>query len=169
MPTHARIVVHGLPPIWGTRCPSPFVIKLLTWLRMAKIDHELSALTSRPRSKSKKMPYVELPSGEIVDDSSRIIARLSADHGVDLDAGLDANARATARLLHATLEGHLYFAGLYERFATPEGWVCTGRDYFAKFPVPLRQVGPHLVRRGVLSILHGQGTGRLPRAEVADL
>jgi glutathione S-transferase len=165
----APIVVRGLAPIWGTPSPSPFVIKLLTWLRMAKIQYELRPLKSPPRSRTGKIPYIELPTGEILDDSSRIIARLSSERGVDLDAGLDAHARSVARLLYATFEGHLYFAGLYDRFATSEGWERTKRDYFRVLPAPLRPVVAWSVRRNAIRNLHGQGTGRLPRAEVAEL
>jgi glutathione S-transferase len=164
-----RVVVFGLPPIWGTPSPSPFVIKLLTWLRMAKIDYEFHALRSPPRSKSSKMPYVDLPSGERIDESSRIILRLSAMHDIDLDRGLEDRKKATGRLLQATFEGHLYFAGLYERFATPEGWERTGHDYFGHLPSVVRAVAAPLVRRRTLKNLHGQGTGRLPVEEVRDL
>jgi len=164
----APIVVHALPPVWGTPSPSPFVIKLLTWLRMAKVDYEFAPLKRPPRSKSKKMPYVELPNGELVDDSARIIARLSADRGIDLDRGLDDRARATARLLCVTFEAHLYFAGLYERFITPEGWARTKNDYFARVPAPLKSVAQLIAWRSSVKNLHGQGTGRLPRGEVAE-
>src|SRR5262249_8571094 len=101
------IIVRGLPPIWGAPSPSPFVIKLLTWLRMAGVEHPLRPLTSPPRSETKKVPYIELPNGDVVADSARIIARLSKERGVDIDAGLDERSRATAQLVYATLEGHL--------------------------------------------------------------
>jgi glutathione S-transferase len=166
----APIIVRGLPPIWGAPSPSPFVIKLLTWLRMAGIAHQLKPLDLPPRSTTGKIPYIELPSGEVLADSSRIIARLSKERGVDLDAGLDGRSRATAQLVHSTLEGHLYFAaGLYERFASPEGWAHTRRDYFRNLPMPMRAVAPLLARRNALRNLHGQGTGRLPRDEVAAI
>ena len=165
----APIIVRGLPPVWGTPSPSPFVIKLLTWLRMAKIDHELRPLASPPRSTTKKIPYVEMPNGEIVSDSGRIIARLSTERAIDLDAGLDDAARATARLLEATFEGHLYFAALYERFVTREGWAFTRRDYFRAAPMAVRTFAPLIIRRGAIRNLYGQGTGRLARADVAEL
>jgi glutathione S-transferase len=117
----APVIVRGLPPVWGAPSPSPFAIKLLTWLRMADIEHELVALRSPPRSRTRKVPYVELPGGEIVADSSHIIVRLSSDHGVDLDAGLDDMQRSHARMLECVLEHHLYFVALYERYATPGG------------------------------------------------
>jgi glutathione S-transferase len=66
-------------------------------------------------------------------------------------------------------ETSLYFAGLYDRFATPAGWSCVSRDYFAHMRFPLRAIAPHLIRRGALRNLHGQGTGRLAASDVADL
>lgn len=163
------ILVHALPPVWSTPSPSPFVIKLLTFLRITNIPHVLHPLRSPPRSASKKIPYVTLPTGEILADSSLIIARLSRDHRVDLDAGLSDAERAHAHLVGCMLESHLYFAALYERFATPEGFACVRRDYFAHLPWPLRVLLPLFVRRNALANLHGQGTGRLTREQVADL
>jgi len=162
------IIVRGLPGIWGAPSPSPFVIKLLTWLRMAGIEHRLVPLAGFPRSSTRKMPYIELANGEIVADSARIIARLSKDRAIDLDAGLDASSRAMAQLVTCTIEEHLYFCGLYARFATPEGWAHTKRDYFAHLPFPARMIAPILVRRGAMKNLHGQGTGRLPREDVEE-
>lgn len=163
------IVVRGLPPVWGTPSPSPFVIKLLTWMRMAGVEHELLPLRGPPRSSTRKIPYVELPGGEIVTDSGHIIARLARDRAIDLDEGLDDGARAKARLLEATLEGHLYFCGLYERFVTPEGFACTRRDYFRHAPRLVRALLPYVLRRAQRKNLHGQGTGRLTRAEVGEI
>jgi hypothetical protein len=136
---------------------------------MAKIEYEFRALQRPPQSKSKKMPYVERPNGELIDDSSRIIALLSSERAIDLDAGIDDGGRAAARLLGATFEGHLYFAGLYERFATPEGWARTKVDYFKDLPTPLRFVAPIIAGRAARRNLHGQGTGRLSRTDVAAL
>lgn len=155
-----KIIVWGLPPIWGSPSPSPFVIKVLTWLRMAGIEHELAPLRAPPRSKTKKVPYVTLPNGEIVSDSTQIIARLSADHGVDLDAKLDEAQRARALLIQRTIEDHLYFAGVYERFATPEGFAYTRRDYFREMPAAIRWLVPWLVKRGAMKNLRGHGLGR---------
>lgn len=169
MPSPPVLVVHALPPIWDTPSPSPFVIKLLTFLRIAGIPHVLRPLRSPPRSASKKIPYVTLPTGEIVADSSLIIARLCRDHRVDLDADLSAHDRAQAHLVSSLLESHLYFVGLYERFATPEGFACVRRDYFAHLPWPLRALMPLVARRRALANLHGQGTGRFAREEVAAL
>lgn len=163
------VVVRGLPPVWGTPSPSPFVIKLLTWLRMAGVEHELRPLRAPPRSVTGKIPYIELPGGEILSDSARIIAHLSKERGVDLDAGLGDEARATARLVHCTFETSLYFAAFYERFITPEGWSHVRRDYFATLSAVPRALAPLMVRRAARRNLHGQGTGRLPPEDVAAM
>jgi hypothetical protein len=132
--------VFGLPPVWGTPNPSPFVIKLLTWLRMAGIAYEQVVLKRPPQSPTGKIPYVVLPDGRLLSDSSAIVETLAVERGVDLDAHLDARGRAEAHVIRRTIEEHLYFVGLYERFATPEGFARTGVDYFrhAPWPVPRR-------------------------------
>jgi hypothetical protein len=94
--------------------------------------------------------------------------RIARERGVDLDAGLDDTSRAMSQLVTCTIEEHLYFCGLHARFATPEGWSHTKRDYFAHMPLPARIIAPFLVRRLVMRNLHGQGTGRLTRDEVEE-
>ncbi|MCP4807595.1 MAG: hypothetical protein GY913_10285 [Proteobacteria bacterium] len=55
-----------LPPLWGLPSPSPFVVKLETWLRMAEIPYHSRHLSRPPQSRSGKIPYIELVSGELV-------------------------------------------------------------------------------------------------------
>ncbi len=166
MNASAPIVVHGLGPLWGAPDPSPFVTKLLTWLRMAEIPYTRAPLTGPPRGSTKKIPYVELPGGELLDDSTRIIARLTADRGVQLDADLDAQQRAHALLLQRTCESHLYFAALHERWIDDAGYAHVKAGYFASMPAPLRAVALVVARRGAKKNVHGHGLGRLPHDEI---
>src|SRR5688500_19262684 len=93
-PDAAAVTVWGLVPTWGAPSPSPFAIKLQTWLRMAKIEHRARVLKSPPRSSTGKVPYVELDNGRRLADSQSIIETLGRERGVDLDVHLDAAARA---------------------------------------------------------------------------
>lgn len=165
---HEVVRVYGLPPLWGCPSPSPFVIKVLTWLRMANVPHELVALRRPPRSASGKIPYVDRPDGSVLSDSQRIIHTLATERDVDLDGDLSPADRATAHLLRRTIEESLYFAGLYERFATPEGFAAVRVGYFRHVPWPLRALAPLVIRRQALKNLWGQGTGRRSRADVAE-
>lgn len=154
------IRVWALPPIWGTPSPSPFAIKLMTWLRMAGLPYEAPLMRGPPRSPTRKIPYVELPAGELVHDSGLIIARLSSDHGIDLDRDLTPRARATGHAIRRMCEEHLYFAGLWERWVSNAGFEASARDYFAHLPAVVRLVLPRLLRRRMRQYLHGQGLGR---------
>ena len=161
--------VYGLPPLWGCPSPSPFVIKVLTWLRIADVPNELVHLTWFPRSKSGKIPYIDRPDGSVLSDSQRIIETLSAERGIDVGKDLSDAQRATSHLVRRTLEESAYFCGLYERFATPEGFAQVRVGYFRHFPWPIRVIAPLMVRRASLRNLWGQGMGRRPRAEVAQM
>ncbi len=165
--TTRPIRVWKLPPIWGTPSPSPFVIKLETWLRMAGIPYEPAHLKGPPRSRTGKIPYVTLPDGEVLADSSIIVERLRSDRGIGLDAGLPASRQATGHAVRRMLEESLYFVGVYERWVG-SGFSSSARDYFAHMPPPVRFVLPRVIRARMRRALHGQGTGRLTDAERAE-
>jgi glutathione S-transferase len=167
LPATAPLLVWSLPPVWGTPSPSPFVIKLLTWLRMAGIPHEVRALTGPPRSPTGKIPYVQLPDGSLLHDSAFIITELGRRHGVDLDASLTAEQRATGLAVRRMVEESLYFTGLWERWISDAGYAHTARDYFAHMPLIARAVVPAVLRRKIRRDLQGQGTGRHPPETIA--
>lgn len=160
--------VWALPPIWGTPSPSPFAIKLMTWLRMAGLPYETALLTRPPRSATGKVPYVELPDGALLHDSGLIIEALSRSHGIDLDQGLSAADRALGHAVRRMLEEHLYFVGLYERWLLEEGYACTARDYFRHMPPVVRHILPAILRRRIRRYLHGQGLSRHPPEVIAQ-
>lgn len=161
-----KVTVFGLPSIWGAPSPSPFAVKLFTWLRMAEIEHEAILLRRPPRSSTGKVPYVELPDGRRLADSGMIIQTLTKERDVKLDAHLDDASRARGVLVRRTLEESLYFCLLHERFTTARGFEAVRRDYFRHAPWPVRVLAPYIVRRNVRKILHGHGTGRLPTAQI---
>jgi glutathione S-transferase len=158
----ASVDVFGLPPIWGVPAPSPFTLKLLTWLRMAGVPHRAVTLTRPPASATGKIPYVQLADGRILHDSTLIIEALTAERGVDLDGGLTSLQHATGHAVTRMIEDHLYFCCLSERWISDAGYACTSRDYFAHLPPPLRWLMPVILRRRIRAYLHGQGLGRHP-------
>jgi glutathione S-transferase len=159
------LTVYALPGGWGLPSASPFVAKLETWLRMADIPYERVA-DPRKRGKKGKFPWVRLDSGEELCDSAHIIARLTAAHGVTLDADLDADQRARSLLLQRLLEDHLYFAVLYLRWQDPEGWDQVRPVFFRGLPPIVSSLLPGFIRNATIKSLHGQGTGRHTREEV---
>lgn len=157
-----------MAPAWGSASASPFCTKLETWLRMAELPHEARVLTGLPRSPNRKVPYVELADGRLLADTGPIIATLSAEQGVALDADLDAEQQATATLITRLLEDHFYWCIIWDRWAVASHWAQTKVTYFGSLPVPLRWLVPIIARRGVLRAMHGQGFGRMSDDAIVD-
>jgi glutathione S-transferase len=117
---------------------------------------------------------VTLDSGELIGDSQRIIERLSALHGDPLgEARWSAADHATARAWRALFETDLYFANMHSRWLDDANWAL----FKPVMGATLRQMGvPGLalplvlnkVRGQVAKQLHGQGTGRMSPAQIAE-
>ena len=169
VPARQAIRVYALPPIWGAPSPSPFVIKLLTFLRMAGLPYELPLMAGPPASPTGKIPYVILPDGTRLHDSGLIVSALTERYDIQLDAGLSAEQAALSHAIRRMIEEHLYFAGVYERWLTAPGYAATARDYFAHLPAPMRWFLPSILRRRIRANVLGQGIGRHPPETIAAL
>jgi glutathione S-transferase len=163
--TAVRIV--GMRPAWGLPSPSPFCLKLETWLRFAGIPYDALSLDRPPQSKTRKFPYLLLDDGSILADSKLIIGRLAREHGTDLDAGQTPEQQAQAHAVLRLVEDSLYFAAAWERWMLPASWPLTRDANFGTLPGPLRAIVASLVRRKLKRALHGQGILRYEPEQVA--
>ena len=82
--TSATIVLHQFAPMYGLPNPSPFCIKLETYLRLAKLEYTVATLKGPPRSPTGKAPYIEID-GEVLCDSGLIVAELERPRAALLD------------------------------------------------------------------------------------
>lgn len=160
-----RIV--GMRPVWGLQSPSPFCLKLETWLRMAGIPYDPISLEKPPRSKTGKVPYLLLNDGATLADSNLIIRTLASERGIDLQGRQTPEEQARTHAILRLVEESLYFAAVWERWMLPEYWPITRDGYFGTLPAPLRSVFAGLVRRKLKAALHGQGTLRYEPDEIA--
>jgi glutathione S-transferase len=160
-----RIV--GMRPVWGLQSPSPFCLKLETWLRIAGIPYTALSLDRPPQSKTGKVPYLLRDDGTTLADSNVIIRTLARERGIDLDAGYAPEEQASAHAVLRLTEESLYFAAVWERWMLPAFWPITRDGYFGSLPAPLRALFAALVRRKIKAILHGQGTLRYEPEEIA--
>lgn len=161
------VQIVGMRPVWGLQSPSPFCLKLETWLRMAGIAYTRRSLDKLPQSKSGKVPYLLLDDGTTLADSNVIIRTLARERGIDLDAGQSPEERASAHAVLRLVEESLYFTAVWERWMLPAFWPITRDGYFGTLPGPLRALFAGLVRRKIKAILHGQGTLRYEPDEIA--
>ena len=163
------IKLHKFGEAWGIADPSPFCVKLESFLREAGIAYEIVPFEGR-RSFAKapkgKLPFIEDEDGTSVGDSALIIGRLSERRGIDMDAPLDDRERCVSFAFRRMLDEHFYWVGVYSRWLDEPGWSVIRRLFFAGIPRPIRPFAVTLARRQVKTALHAQGTGRHSRDEI---
>lgn len=161
-----RIV--GMCPAWGLASPSPFCLKLETWLRIAGIPYAALSLNRPPQSASGKVPYLLLQDGAILADSNEIIAHLARAYGIDRSCGRTGADSARSHAALRLLEESLYFVAAWERWLLPACWTATRDAYFGTLPSGLRGLFASFMRRKMAAALHGQGMLRRAPAAIAD-
>ena len=161
------IQVAGMTPVWGLPSPSPFCLKLETWLRMEGIPYTPIALTKPPQSRTGKVPYILHGNGSTLADSNRIIETVAAERGIDLAYGATPEQQSRAHVILRTIEESLYFIAVCERWLQPECWPVTREGYFGQLPAGLRPLIAGLVRRKIRGALHGQGISRHESSAIA--
>ncbi|HTD91999.1 MAG TPA: glutathione S-transferase family protein, partial [Burkholderiales bacterium] len=101
-----------------------------------------------------------------IADSSFIVEYLKQTYGENLDAHLSERERAVALAVQRLIEENLYWAAIYSRWVEDAGFKLTRHIFFAKMPPVLKQIVPHLARRGLRQEMHGHGMGRHSRDEI---
>ena len=160
------IKVFQFPRMFAVPNLSPFCSKLETWLRIAGVPYQVVDLGDPRKGPRGKLPYID-DGGVIVADTSLIIDHLKKTRGVDPDAHLDANQRATGHVVQRALEGHYTFVLAYTHLYRDEGLKHT-RSRFDPIPAIVRPLVAHMVKGEVRKILWYQGVLRGPDAEILE-
>ena len=166
------IRLHKFGEAWGIADPSPFCLKIESFLREAQIAYEVAPFEggrSFAKAPKGKLPFIEDEDGTIVGDSTLIIGRLSRLRGIDMDAPLDDGQRCVSFAFRRMLDEHFYWVGVYSRWIDEPGWATIRQLFFARVPRPIRPFAAALTRRSIVSALRAQGTGRHSRDEIYAL
>ena len=106
------VLLYSFPRTTFAPNASPYVIKLETYLRMAKIPYQID--DSVVFGKKGKIPWITL-NNEDVADSYFCIEHINKHFNVDLDHDLSTEQRATCRLLEKTMEENtIWSVGLFK-------------------------------------------------------
>ncbi|WKX88240.1 hypothetical protein Q1695_008125 [Nippostrongylus brasiliensis] len=152
--------------------PSPFALKLETWLRMTDVPYTNISNEFTKMSNKGQIPFVEV-NGRQVADSNFII-----DHLIDVfdkknvDDRLTPMEKSYARAYHALIEDSLRWVLIYQRgrdnkwFATDEGFLShlSGVKKFA-----FKNVFCERLRKKIAAMSFAQGMGRNTPEEVVLL
>ena len=165
------VKVYGFSPSFGLPDASPFVVKVLTYLRLAGIEHTLLAGDSRKAPKG-KLPYID-DGGRTIADSSFIIEHLRKTYK-DLDVGLSARDRALATAVKSMMEEHFYFVMLVARWVDERGWKVISPAFgqtIKKSGVPgfATPFVMNMIRKQVVQTAYRQGMGRHSIEEVEEI
>jgi len=164
------IRLYQFGPAWDLPDPSPFCLKVVTYLQLAKLAFEpvlgLSNLRGAPKG---KLPYIE-DDGELIADSGFIIPYLQKKYGSLVNEPTNARDHGALWAITRMLDEDLYFSLLYVRWLDEDNWNnYTFPQFFSKMPLPIRAIVPALIRRGVKKSLHRQGRGRHSPGEIMDI
>lgn len=148
---------------------SPYCLKVDTYMTMAGVEFErVCGIENLKKAPKGKLPFIE-DGGEIVADSSFIIAHLQARHGDPLNEHLSAEQKAISHAFCKMLDENLYWCLVWARWAGEEIWPQLKQNLFGSLPPLLRDLVAAKVRKGVLNTLHGQGLGRHSAAEIKTI
>lgn len=162
------IKLYQFPPAWNVANPSPFCLKLETYLRMANLPYDKISVMNPTRGPKGKLPCVSID-GKKIGDSNFIIEVLEEKYKITLDNHLNAQQKAFALTLKRMLEEHLYFIIVYSRWLDSEFWPITRETFFSKLKMPLNFLLPNLVQKKMRRMLQQQGIGRHSRDEIYHL
>ncbi|MBE7179761.1 MAG: glutathione S-transferase family protein [Terriglobus roseus] len=150
---------------------SPFVTKVELRFRLASLPYrvEEGKLSESPKG---KIPHIAIAKPRTdgptrLSDSSLIISRLVDDGELpEINAALEPIEAAFDLALRATLEEKLYFYHTRERWV--ENYYAMRDHILQALPYPVRVFVGLLIYRKTTATLHGQGTGRLSKEEMAQ-
>ena len=130
------IKVFGLAKSWDFPDASPYVCKLVMWLRLAGLEYELIYVPwpeMVERAPRKSVPWIEDIDGELIHDSQRVIERLTEKYDLALDVHLSPRERAQARAWQRLLEDHYYWAALvHMRWVDDANWAIYKKELAAE-------------------------------------
>lgn len=154
------ITLYSFGPGFGLLDPSPFVTKVEVLLKVAKLQYRADT-TGFSRAPKGKLPYID-DDGVVVSDSTFIRWHLEKKYAIDFDRGLNVTQRSTAWAFERTVEDHLYWVLINDRWMNDSNFRRGPAEFFGRTPA----AG---MRRQLRATLHGQGLGRHSADEILAL
>lgn len=163
------ITVYSFGPAWGipVPTPSPFGLKLVTWLRMHDVPFELRVENNPGKGPKGKCPWAVVD-GETIGDSELVMATVRARQGIPDDEGLTPEQRATATVTRLMLEEHYHQVWEHQLFIHEGGW-RRGYEFFDQLPPGLRVLVRNIVRSQLRKQLHARGVGRHSQEQIVAM
>lgn len=168
MANSENIRLFQFDPAWGLPSPSPFCLKLETFLRMNGLPYEVVPGARLDQAPKGGLPYIEFE-GRALGDSGFIIAFLKKRFAIDPDADLSAADLAVAHAMRRMLEEHLYWVMTYSRWLEDENAPILRQALFGALPGEVAETVFSEIQEQVRRNIFGHGLGRHRREEMYSL
>lgn len=163
------IKLHGFGSQFGMTDPSPYVLKVDVFMRIAEIGFEANTdKNNLSRAPKGKLPFIE-DEGKIIADSFFIIEHLKNKYKLTIDNELNAEQLAITHLVSKSLDENFYFCLIYSRWFRDDTWPIIKQGFFGQLPPILKTIIPKLIRRKVIKGLTEQGFARHRHEEIMQL
>lgn len=162
------VKLFQFPPAWGLPNPSPFCMKVETFLRMAGIAYEIESWADPRKAPKGKLPLIE-HKGKIIADSHFILAYLTKTFSLPLDEHLSLEQKAQGFFMGKMLDEYFYWFGVHNRWIDESVWPVVRETFFRSLKQPLRTIVAEVMRRKVRRNLQGQGIGHHEPEEIVRL
>lgn len=153
------ITLFQFPAALNVPNPSPFCLKVETYLRLTGLEYQVKSLRNPGKGPKGKLPFIKLDD-EVIADSAIILRTLQERLDLPLDAHLDAAGRGRALAITRLCDEHLAPLMVYFRWLDDRGWAELEPVFFGTLPWPLRALVPKLVRSKIRKAQLAQGLAR---------
>lgn len=153
------ITLYKFHPAFALPDPSPFCVKVETFLRMVGAQYESVCLSDPSKGPKGKLPFIK-DGDTTIPDSTFIFKYLLDRYQYPIDDHLSPQQHAMGVALSKMLEEHLYWVIVRDRWIDPVNWNKISKQFFGGMPPVIRSVVPLIARASVKRSLHGQGLGR---------
>jgi glutathione S-transferase len=160
------ITLFQFPRIWNVDNPSPFCMKIETYLRLAKIPYQIKVVQNPRSAPKKKLPFIKDEDGVIVPDSSFIVKHLVQKHGDKLDGHLSDIEKVRSSIVRKYIETTFQRAIIYQRWADDDFWPQTREAFFGKMPPVLMQLVSGMIRKQITRVVRAAGWYEFSKDEV---
>ena len=121
------ITLYAYPQLFGVADNNPYGLKVFAFLKLADLEFTHRHIFDAQAAPRGQLPYID-DDGTIVADSTFIRLHLERKHGIDFDAGLDAERRAVAWATEKMCEDHLYWAVVRDRWIDDANFAAARRS-----------------------------------------
>lgn len=163
------IELYKFGPAFGLRETGPFVLKVMSYMRLAGIPFSDTVQGDPRKAPKKKIPYIN-DDGTEIGDSTFILKHLKSKFGDPLAEGLSPEDLAKGHAIKVMLEERTYWAGMiYPRWVKTDHHKLLADTFFSEIPSFIRMTIFRLIVKGVVKSAEGHGIVRHTEAEIYGL